>query len=280
MSVSSPLRRLFSRPSLDQRSVSAGTQSTGAHDVADTQPPHVLIEQLMTIARVSALEEMASGIAHELNQPLGAIATFSQAGERMLQRPEPMTTAAVEVLQHINREAMNAGEGIRRIRRLFNHAGTRRPPSSMRELVLELQPVLDSLASRYGATLDVRCDDDLPTIAVDRLRVQHVLLTLVQNAFEAPRPPGKANHVCIEVTSDRYAVRTSVSDSGVGIPEQHKPQIFRPFFTTKGEGTGLGLASSRAIIESHEGTIGFEDGEGGGTRFWFCLPALSGGESR
>src|SRR5690606_10678314 len=74
---------------------------------------HVLIEQLMTIARVSALEEMASGIAHELNQPLGAIATFSQAGERMLSRPQPMTSAALEVLQHINREAMNAGEGIR-----------------------------------------------------------------------------------------------------------------------------------------------------------------------
>ncbi len=280
MSVSSPLRRLFGRPLLDQRSVSAGTQSTGAHDVADTQQPHVLIEQLMTIARVSALEEMASGIAHELNQPLGAIATFSQAGERMLQRPEPMTTAAMEVLQHIHREAMNAGEGIRRIRRLFNHAGARRPPCSMRELVLELQPVLDLLASRYGATLDVRCADDLPTIAVDRLRVQHVLLTLVQNAFEAPRPAGKANYVGIEVTCDRYTVRTAVTDSGVGIPEQHKPQIFRPFFTTKGEGTGLGLASSRAIIESHEGTIGFEDVEGGGTRFWFCLPALSGGESR
>ena len=145
--------------------------------------------------------------------------------------------------------------------------------------VPELQPVLDSLASRYGATLDVRCDNELPTIAVDRLRVQHVLLTLVQNAFEAPRAAGKANDVCIEVTSDRYTVRTSVTDSGIGIPEQHKPQIFRPFFTTKGEGTGLGLASSRAIIESHEGTIGFEDVAGGGTRFWFCLPALSGGES-
>jgi signal transduction histidine kinase len=238
---------------------------------------HVLIEKLMTIARVSALEEMASGIAHELNQPLGAIATFSQAGERMLSRPEPMTSAALEVLQHINREAMNAGEGIRRIRRLFNHSDSKRPPCSMKELVGELKPVLDLLAERFDATLVVNCADDLPLVAVDRLRIQHVLLTLVQNAFEVPKPPGAPNTVRIDVTSDRYTVETSVTDHGVGIPEQQKPQIFRPFFTTKGEGTGLGLASSRAIIESHEGTIGFEDAEGGGTRFWFRLPALTGG---
>ncbi len=238
---------------------------------------HVLIERLMTIARVSALEEMASGIAHELNQPLGAIATFSQAGERMLSRPQPMTSAALEVLQHINREAMNAGEGIRRIRRLFNQRGVNRPPCSMRDLVSELKPVLDLLASRFDSALVVHCDDVLPLVAVDRLRIQHVLLTLVQNAFEAPKLPDASKTVRIDVKSDRYAVETSVTDRGIGIEEQQRPQIFRPFFTTKGDGTGLGLASSRAIIESHEGTIGFEDAEGGGTRFWFRLPALSGG---
>lgn len=249
-----------------------GNDSEGAQS---SLQPHVLIEQLMTIARVSALEEMASGIAHELNQPLGAIATFSQAGERMLSKPQPMTSAALEVLQLINREAMNAGEGIRRIRRLFNHAGTKRPPCSMPDLVSELQPVLDLLATRHMAALTIRCDDNLPLVAVDRLRIQHVLLTLVQNALEAPMLPGASNMIRIDVKSDRYAVEASVTDRGIGIPEQHKPQIFRPFFTTKGEGTGLGLASSRAIVESHEGTIGFEDAEGGGTRFWFRLPAIT-----
>jgi two-component system sensor kinase FixL len=246
----------------------------------DTSPPQLLIEQLMAIARVSALEEMASGIAHELNQPLGAIATFSQAGERMLSRPEPMTAAAIEVLQHINREAMNAGDGIRRIRRLFDRSDTQRPLSKMSELVAELRPVLELLAERAGATLTVRCDENLPSVAVDRLRIQHVLFTLVQNALEAPRAPGHPNQVDISVTCDRYTVLTAVTDSGTGISEQHRTQIFRPFFTTKGAGTGLGLASSRAIIESHEGTIGFENVEGGGARFWFRLPALGGGETR
>lgn len=244
---------------------------------SEAAPTQLLIEQLMSIARVSALEEMASGIAHELNQPLGAIATFSQAGERMLSRPEPMTSATLEVLQHINREAMNAGEGIRRIRKLFNHAGSQRPLCSIREVSGELRPVLDLLASRYEAKLHFHFAEILPLVAVDRLRIQHVLLTLVQNALETPVKAQTQNYVRIEVTSDRYCVQVAVTDCGLGIPEQHKPQVFKPFFTTKKEGTGLGLASSRAIIEAHEGSIGFDDVEGGGTSFWFRLPATTGG---
>jgi two-component system sensor histidine kinase DctS len=243
----------------------------------EAAPTQLLIEQLMSIARVSALEEMASGIAHELNQPLGAIATFSQAGERMLSRPEPMTSATLEVLQHINREAMNAGEGIRRIRKLFNHAGSQRPLCSIHEVIGELRPVLDLLAARYESRLHFHFAEGLPLIAVDRLRIQHVLLTLVQNALETPVRPDTQNSVRIEVTSDRYTVQVAVIDRGVGIPEQQKPQAFKPFFTTKKQGTGLGLASSRAIIEAHEGSIGFNDVEGGGTCFWFRLPAVTGG---
>jgi C4-dicarboxylate-specific signal transduction histidine kinase len=276
-SMSTPtLFRYPRRLPTDTPTVSTGTTFSVKGGASELSQAQILIEQLMTIARVSALEEMASGVAHELNQPLGAIATFSQAGERMLKRPEPMTSAALEVLQHINREAMNAGEGIRRIRKLFNHSGLKRPPTSMRDLLLELRPVLDLVASRHGARLEIEYEEALPLVAVDRLRIQHVLLTLVQNALEAPKHPDAANRVQVDVTSNRYELQISVSDYGIGIPEQHRPQIFRPFFTTKNEGTGLGLASSRSIIESHEGTIGFDDIEGGGTRFWFRLPALSG----
>jgi C4-dicarboxylate-specific signal transduction histidine kinase len=244
---------------------------------SDAAAPQLLIEQLMSIARVSALEEMASGIAHELNQPLGAIATFSQAGERMLNRPEPMTSAALEVLQHINREAMNAGEGIRRIRRLFNHAQSRRPPGSMLEIIKELRPVLELLAARFDATLSIEFAEGLPLVSADRLRIQHVLLTLVQNAFETPTRASARNLVRVCVTSDRYTIQVAVVDSGTGIPEQQAAQVFKPFFTTKAQGTGLGLASSRAIIEAHEGSIGFDPAESGGTCFWFRLPAVNSG---
>lgn len=235
-------------------------------------PP--IFARLLEIARASALEEMASGIAHELNQPLGAIATYAQAGERMLGKSEPMVTAAVDVLKQINKEALGAGEGIRRIRKLFNREPVQKVRGSIGELLRELQPILQLSADRAGVTLEFNTAEPVPDVCIDRLRIQHVLFTLVQNALEASksntaRPPV----VRVAVANDRYSVEVSVTDSGSGIPSDAEHQVFRPFFTTKANGTGLGLASSRAIVESHEGSIGFKSTPDG-ARFWFTLPAL------
>ena len=244
----------------------------------DGEPPelHALIEQLMAIARASALEEMASGVAHELNQPLGAIATFAQAGERMLDRSEPMVENAREVLRLISKEALGAGDGIRHIRKLFNRDSLQKVPCRMSELVGELSGVLELLALRTGGRLHIEVEPDLPAVLADKLRIQHVLFTLVQNALEATSARSVAE-VRIRVCGDRYGVEVSVSDNGPGIPSEYHPQIFHPFFTTKPQGTGLGLASTRAIVEAHEGTIGFENLTGPdpqrGARFWFRLPS-------
>ena len=237
-----------------------------------TTPSESILNQLMEIARISALAEMASGIAHELNQPLGAIATFSQAGDRLLNRPEPLVHQALDVFRQINAAAMGAGEGIRRIRRLFDHQGANRTPSRMSTLIEELRPLFAVLAMRIHADLEVEVDPAMPELLVDRLRIQHVLFALVQNAFDASAQGiGGVPRVKVEARSDRYAVATSVSDSGPGISAAVREQLFHPFFTTKSQGTGLGLASARAIIEDHGGTIGFEN-LAGGSRFWFRLP--------
>jgi C4-dicarboxylate-specific signal transduction histidine kinase len=234
--------------------------------------PDVILKQLMEIARASALAEMASGVAHELNQPLGAIATFSQAGERMLNRPDPMVGSALDVFRQINREALGAGEGIKRIRRLFEQESPKRTRCQLPELIAELRPVLDILALRTKASIRVDTPSSVPDLLIDRLRIQHVLYALTQNALDAsalmPAPPS----IRIDVSTDRYTVETGVSDSGPGVPADLQGQLFRPFFTTKPQGTGLGLASSRAIIESHEGAIGFDNLPAGGSRFWFRLP--------
>lgn len=230
----------------------------------------------MQIARISALEEMASGVAHELNQPIGAIATFAQTGERMLSRPEPMVEAVREVLHHVSNEALKAGQGIRRIRSLFDGQDGAKTTCEIVDVITELEPVLRLLAGRSEARLEVAIQSGLPTVSIDRLRIQHVVFTLVQNAFEVPCRNGAVPHVRIDVTADRYAVLTTVSDHGTGVSADIRDQLFRPFFTTKQNGTGLGLASSRAIVEAHEGTIGFDSAEGGGARFWFRLPANSG----
>jgi two-component system sensor kinase FixL len=231
-----------------------------------------MLKQLMEIARASALAEMASGVAHELNQPLGAIATFAQAGERMLNRPDPMVGRALDVFRQINHAALAAGDGIQRIRRLFEQESPKRARCQLPELIAELQPVLDILALRTKGRVRVDAPAQVPDLLVDRLRIQHVLYALAQNAVDAGGQLPDTPSIRIDVSSDRYWVETGVTDSGPGVPDDLRAQLFRPFFTTKPHGTGLGLASSRAIIESHDGTIGFDNLPTGGSRFWFRLP--------
>ncbi len=231
----------------------------------------LILHQLMEVARISALAEMASGLAHELNQPLGAIATFSQAGERMLNRPEPLIGRALDVFRHINHEALSAGDDIQRIRRIFERDIPARTRCQIPELIEELRPVLHVLALRIKGDLRVTARSALPDVVVDRLRIQHVLFALTQNAVDASAQ-SESPLVWIDVTADRYAVQTNIIDSGTGVPEEMREQLFQPFFTTKTQGTGLGLASSRAIVESHEGTIGFDNLPAGGSCFWFRVP--------
>ncbi len=237
------------------------------------RPP--LLDQLMAISRCSALEEMASGIAHELNQPLGAITTFAQAGERIVNQPNASLESAREVFQLISKEALAAAEGIRRMRRLFNRDNLVKVPTAIDEVVRELTPALEALASEAGITLTVHVQGPLAPVAIDRLRIQHVLYTLAQNAIDATRanPAATPAAVSIDIRGDRYGVEIGVIDSGTGIRAEQRAQIFHPFFTTKPEGTGLGLASARAIVQAHEGTIGFDAAPTGGVRFWFRLPA-------
>jgi two-component system sensor kinase FixL len=219
---------------------------------------------------------MASGVAHELNQPLGAIATFAQAGERMLNRPDPMVNPALDVFRQINQAALGAGAGIQRIRRLFEQELPTRTRCQLPDLIAELRPALDVLALRTQSKVNVDIPGPVPDLLLDRLRIQHVLFALAQNAIDAGAKVSDTPSIRIDVSADRYSVETGVTDSGAGVPENLREQLFRPFFTTKPQGTGLGLASSRAIIESHEGTIGFDNLPAGGSRFWFRLPVAVG----
>lgn len=236
----------------------------------------VLLHRLMEIARASALAEMASGVAHELNQPLGAIATFAQAGERMLNRPEPMVNRALDVFRQISQEALGAGEGIKRIRRLFEHGSPDRSLCQMPDIIDELRPVLDGLALRANGVVSVRTQRPLPDLLIDRRRIQHVLYALTDNAVDASVSRSASPSIQIDISADQYSVETGISDVGGGIPSDVQSSVFKPFFTTKAQGTGLGLASSRAIVESHDGQIGFENLPAGGSRFWFRLPRAPG----
>lgn len=233
-----------------------------------------IFERLLEIGRTLTLEEMATGLSHEINQALGTIATYAQAGERMLNRPQPMIPQAGEVFKQITTTALDAGEDIRQIRKHFHRNTSNQEACSLPELLTELRPSLEILADRVQGALEISMDEGLPVISGDRLRIQYVLFTLVQNAFEAGADRVDAMpRACIKAHGDRHTLVATVEDSGPGIPPQSAGSIFQPFFTTKPQGAGLALAASRAIIEAHGGNIGFESAPGG-TRFWFRLPAV------
>ncbi len=273
----------YALPLTDARHVQGVAQSGSCHCVGEVIPlshqdsesggTAALLNQVIEIARRTALGEMASGMAHELNQPLGAIATFAQAGMRMLDRPQPMIPQALEVLKQINQEALNAGEGIRRLRRMFDQDDSARTRCAVDELILELRPALELLSARHNGTLELSLAP-CPVLSVDRVKIQHVIFSMVQNGFESAKQ-GHAPHVRVGVAPDRYGVETSIVDSGPGVSEEAQHRLFRPFYTTKTHGTGLGLASSRSIVEAHEGSIGYENLSGEGCRFWFRLPLSS-----
>jgi signal transduction histidine kinase len=255
----------------DQTRTSASAAPMSDDANVSGRPP--LVDRLIAMSRSSALEEMASGIAHELNQPLGAITTFAQAGERMLNRSDVSLADVREVFQFISKEALAAAAGIGRMRKLFSRDIVK-SPVAIAAVVDELTAPLRLLAEEAAIALVVRIDSGLPSVSVDSLRIQHVVYTLAQNAFDATRTSAaKAARVTIEVTGDRYGIEVAVIDSGPGISVEQRARMFQPFFTTKDAGTGLGLASARAIVQAHEGTIGFDNVADGGARFWFRLPA-------
>jgi C4-dicarboxylate-specific signal transduction histidine kinase len=240
--------------------------------VTDLSPSNTFLDELFEISRVSALEEMASGVAHELNQPLAAIATFSHAGEHMLNRPDPLVSRALDVFKQISLEALSAGDRLLGIRRLFAQARTQLTRCQMPDLVADVRPVLNNLALRFNASLKVKVPAALPDVRIDRLRIGYVLLALAKNALEASTQAAGERAIEIDICAERYTIETGITDFGAGVAPEVEEQLFRPFFTSKPRGTGLGLASSRAIVESHEGTIGFHNLPAGGVRFWFRLP--------
>jgi two-component system sensor kinase FixL len=183
-----------------------------------------------------------------------------------------MIDRALDVFREVNRVALGAGQSILRIRNLFEQEQPKRTRCKFPEVIEQLRPFIDVLAIGARCNVQIKIPASLPDLMIDRLRIQHVVYALTQNALDASAYSLSTPSVRIDICADRYTVETAVTDSGPGVPGELKSQLFRPFFTTKAKGNGLGLASSRAIVESHEGTIGFDNLAAGGCRFWFRLP--------
>jgi signal transduction histidine kinase len=237
--------------------------------------------ELQRSLRLAAAAETASALAHELNQPLSAIATYVRACALMLERPEENRARLVDTMRTVTAEVGRAGEVVRRLRDFFRSGASRLERAPVAELLAAGAERLVARAERHRIDLRVECAPGLPVVLVDRLQIETVLHNLLANAIDAiiaADPPQRAVRLrAVAAPSD--AVKVTVSDSGPGLSPETMESLFRPFATTKPQGMGLGLAISRSIVENHGGHLVVEAAERGAV-FAFTLPVREAAEAR
>ncbi|PIW38695.1 MAG: hypothetical protein COW23_05295 [Hydrogenophilales bacterium CG15_BIG_FIL_POST_REV_8_21_14_020_62_31] len=230
--------------------------------------------------RLAAAGEMAQALAHELNQPLSALANYAQASRMMLADLERNGPLLADTLNKIADESARAGQVIHRLREFFRGGMMHMETCSVAELVEESVAPLGKRAERYGIELKIDLPGNLPVIAVDRVQIATVLLNLVGNAIDALRNNTAAERA-INIEAEYAAadmVRICVSDNGPGIAPEIRDRLFQPFATSKPEGMGLGLAISRTLVEAHGGMLNLVSGHP--TRFCFNLPRCNQSDER
>ncbi len=231
------------------------------------------LAELAHVARLSTLGEMASGFAHELNQPLTGILTHAQGCLHRLRRGACAPEQLTEALERVAAQAERAGAVIRRLRHFVRRREPHRSTLDLNELVREVLGLADNEVRRCEARVRLELDEELPPVLADRIQIEQVLLNLVRNALEAMDDvPAAARALTIRARVAGAEVEVAVRDTGPGLAPGAVPLLFTPFFTTKPHGMGLGLSISRSIVEAHEGRLEARPGDGPGATFCFTLP--------
>jgi PAS domain S-box-containing protein len=262
------------------REESGGIEIVGAvMDVTDRMHAEEALRkaqgELAHITRVMTMGELATSIAHEINQPLAAIAANAEACLNWLAATPPHLERGRESVVSIVRDANRAGDIIRRIRALTQKAGIQKVPVDLNDAIREVMVLAESEARRQGVTLRTELADDLPPVVGDRIQLQQVVLNLVINGVEAMSAAADRPRQLL-VGSRRHEsdhVLVEVQDSGIGIERENLDKIFESFYTTKPQGMGMGLAISRSIVENHGGTLRAVPHDGAGMTFELELPA-------
>jgi PAS domain S-box-containing protein len=233
-----------------------------------------LRKRLTHLTRVSTVGEMASSIAHEINQPLTAIATYTQACRRMLNARAADETHVQEILARVTEEALRAGQIVHRLRHLVRKRESVRAECDINQLIHEIEHLASADARLHDVELRLQLERDLPPILADGIQIQQVVLNLIRNGIDAmEETDAEPRQVRVRTTRRKgKEIEVSVHDNGCGLPENAEEELFEPFFTTKTTGMGLGLSISRSIVSLHGGSLWFERNAEGGTTFRFTVP--------
>jgi len=246
-------------------------------DVTDARRAEVELresrERMTHVSRLATMGEMASSIAHEINQPLAAITNYAQAGARLLTNAGSDLSDVSEALQQIAGQALRAGDIIRRLRSLVRNRSTVREPSDLNAVVAEIEPLARADARASHVTLSLEFAAQPPTLTLDRVQIQQVVLILLRNSIDAlSATPVSQPTVRVRVDAPDGAGQILVQDNGPGIAPPILERLFQPFVTTKENGTGLGLAIARTIIEAHRGRLEYRAVQPHGACFVATLP--------
>jgi len=243
---------------------------------------HNRIVELAHLNRRATVGELSGAIAHELNQPLGAILRNSEAAEMILQSPSPDVAELREILVDIKNDDERAGQVIRRLRGLLSKAPVEQQEIDLNQIITEVLQILSTQASARGVRLSAVLTPQVLRINGDRIQLQQVILNLVMNGLDAIGSAAGWQREIIgrTIVKDGTSAEVSIEDSGPGIPGDKTQAIFEPFFTTKTGGMGMGLSIARTIIETHGGRIWAENRSLGGAVFRFSLPLVETGAHR
>jgi len=235
-------------------------------------------EQLSHTLRRATLNQMASSLAHELNQPLTAVVNNAGAGQRMISRGIADTAQLEEILADIKADAHRASEVIRSIRGMARRSADSREKVNVNDLVASVRRMITAEARARGCVVVEELAPSLPPVEANTVQIQQVLLNLLMNAFDASDMAGAvARRVIVRTEAEgESSICVSVRDVGPGLPPDGAEKLFEPFHTTKANGMGMGLAIVRSIVEVHGGSVGANNAEGGGACFHFRLPAVKG----
>lgn len=238
-----------------------------------------LQSELVHISRLTAMGEMASTLAHELNQPLSAISNYLKGSRRLLEGvTDEKSTMMREALEKAADQAMRAGQIIRRLRDFVSRGESERRVESITKLVEEASALALVGVKDRGIRVQFRFDPKVDLVLADRVQIQQVLLNLIRNSMDAMES-SQARDLVVAITPDENGyVRISVADTGSGIAPDVAEQLFQPFVTTKRHGMGVGLSISRTIVEAHGGRIWVEPNPAGGTIFHFTLAVVDEGD--
>lgn len=240
------------------------------HDLRQIQ------QEVERITRANMLGELASTLAHELNQPLAAILSNAQAARRMLSADKLEQQMLFEILDDIVRDDKRASEVIHGLRSMLQHNEPIRGEHAVADIVREVMQIVDIEAQAQGIVLKLTMSADLPPICVNKVEIQQVVMNLIINALRVQKTvsqDGRNVHIQVVVQDDM--IQFQVRDHGPGIKEEDVEKIFKPFFTTHREGLGMGLALSKRIVEAHGGKIRAENHPEGGALFTFTIPVVA-----